>query len=97
MALQPPIRLSQLRDIAWSLWDPIGLRSLCGSWENCPAADEYDGYMLHAIALLRDGARDEQVAVYLVESEAERMGLTITPETEKRARRTVAALANVAI
>jgi hypothetical protein len=37
------VRLSRLRDIGWTEWDPIGLCPPEG-WEGIPAADEYDGY-----------------------------------------------------
>ncbi|MBB4630217.1 hypothetical protein SAMN04244581_04955, partial [Paracoccus denitrificans] len=50
IATHPRIKLSKLRDIGWSLWDPIGLldpESPAGRWDdeaNLSFADEYDSY-----------------------------------------------------
>ena len=40
MTKRPKIRLSRLRDIGWSTWDPIGLLENNQSWEDVGYADE---------------------------------------------------------
>lgn len=47
----PKTKLSRLRDIGWSKWDPIGLLGDGQKWddEDCQQfADEYDSYLLQA-------------------------------------------------
>lgn len=54
----PKVRLSRLRDISWSVWDPIGLMGVGQNWQDkdCrPFANEYDGYLLQAAGRLRGG------------------------------------------
>ncbi|NSY39588.1 hypothetical protein [Leisingera sp. ANG59] len=91
----PKIKLSRLRDIGWSKWDPVGLLADDQSWddEDClPFAGEYDGYLLHAAGQLRRGEPEESVARYLVDIEANHMGLGNSPGALKRANEVVAAI-----
>lgn len=91
----PKIRLSRLRDIGWSIWDPMGLLGDGQAWDDddcLPFADEYDGYLVHAAGQLRRGAADDTVVDYLVDIEANRMGLGRTRGAVARARQVVAAL-----
>jgi hypothetical protein len=72
----PKIKLSKLRDIGWSLWDPIGLLSPGQRWEDEDCllfADEYDTYLLEAAGLLRRGAAESEIVDYLVRVEADGM------------------------
>ena len=74
----PRIKLSQLRDIGWSLWDPIGLICVDQNWsdEDClPFANEYDNYLIQAASQLRRGVPASDVADYLTKIEVEYMGL----------------------
>lgn len=96
---RPPLALSRLRDIGWTLWDPVGLLPMGGSWQRHPAADEYDPYLLAVAAMLRDGAPEEDGVAFLMEAELVGMGYgeaTLTgPRAERArsaARRTVAAI-----
>lgn len=82
--LDPPLtplpkpKLSRLRDIGWSVWDPIGLISADQKWndEDClPFADEYDSYLMQAAGRLRRGEATSDVASYLAKIEVEYMGL----------------------
>lgn len=98
---RPGIKLSKLRDIAWDHWDPIGLLAEggyhTGQWTdeaNQRIADEYDHYMKTAAVLLRDGATAAQVVDYLVQIEAEHMGLGVAPTTLARAEAVVAAISD---
>jgi len=75
MSARSKIQLSRLRDIGWSLWDPIGLQISERSWKDNPAADEYDGYLLNVAGLLRRGGTEAKCADYLVRIEAEHMGM----------------------
>ncbi|MFK0382852.1 hypothetical protein [Agrobacterium sp. NPDC090273] len=91
----PKIRLSRLRDIGWSLWDPIGLLGPDQRWDEGEAlsfADEYDAYLVQAAGMLRRGAPDEEVVAFLVTIETDHMALDQQPDTEIRARTTVAAI-----
>ena len=61
----PKLKLSRLRDIGWSIWDPIGLMGSEQNWddEDCrPFADEYDSYLIQAAGQLRRGIADVDVA-----------------------------------
>jgi hypothetical protein len=89
------IKLSRLREIGWSLWDPIGLRDLSdGDWQDGgPCADEYDGYLLQVVSRLRRGQSTSIVTAYLEGVETSRMGLTPTETTRSRAHATVGAIA----
>jgi hypothetical protein len=74
----PKIKLSRLRDIGWSFWDPIGLLYAGQKWEdeaNQHFADEYDNYLLHAAGMLRRGSTDAEVLRFLVEIEAIHIGV----------------------
>ncbi|MCK0122103.1 hypothetical protein MWU61_16240 [Loktanella sp. F6476L] len=74
----PKLKLSRLRDIGWSVWDPIGLLGADQRWndEDClPFADEYDSYLKQAAGRLRRGELTSEVAAYLAEIEVEYMSL----------------------
>ena len=78
------IKLSRLREIGWDLWDPIGLNELEPTWRES-APDEYDGYLLHAVCLIRNSHAREDVVRYLMEIECERMGLSECAGSRERA------------
>lgn len=75
---QPRVRLSKLRDIGWTLWDPIGLLPSGSRWDD-PAhrsfASEYDTYLIAAASQLRRGEQRDEVVQFLVGVETDRMGL----------------------
>ncbi|MGI9389304.1 MAG: hypothetical protein ACR2O1_04530 [Boseongicola sp.] len=73
--MQKRVKLSRLRDIGWSLWDPIGLLSKGDTWEDKSYADEYDAYLLQAAGRLRRDTPVGEVVDYLVWVETEHMGL----------------------
>ncbi len=91
MSKRPKLRLSRLRDIGWSLWDPIGLKNEGERWEDLHYADEYDTYLMRAAGMLRRGASVEEVTDYLVETEVETMALG-RAEVKERARTVVLAI-----
>ena len=67
-----------MRDIGWSLWDPIGLLGPDQRWddEDCLSfANEYDRYLIAAASQLRRGASDADVAAALVRIETVHMVL----------------------
>ncbi|HLU02519.1 MAG TPA: hypothetical protein VKZ94_07135, partial [Advenella sp.] len=72
---QQNIDLSKLRDIGWTLWDPICLLGPAETGQqwysdtNLPFADEYDTYLVSAANRLRNGAPAQQVVDYLVHIE----------------------------
>jgi len=91
----PKIKLSRLRDIGWTKWDPIGLLREGQRWddEDCRAfADEYDSYLLAAAGQLRRGASEKEVVRYLIDIEANHIGLGRTWRAKARARAVVAAI-----
>jgi len=90
--MQPKIRLSRLRDIGWSLWDPIGLLDEGESWDGKPFADEYDTYLMQAAGRLRRGVPREEVVEYLVWVESDHMGLGTVPAPREPAEKVVAAI-----
>ncbi len=91
----PKIKLSRLRDIGWSIWDPIGLLGPDQKWddEDClPFADEYDSYLIQVAGQLRRGVAEETIASYLVQIEADHMGLGNRRGALARAKEVVAAI-----
>lgn len=74
----PKLKLSRLRDIGWSLWDPIGLLPKGQKWndEDCLwFANEYDTYLVQAAGRLRRGEAACDVSAYLAEIEVDYIGL----------------------
>lgn len=86
----PAPQISKLRDIGWSLWDPIGLVQ---HRANCD--DEYDEYLRHAFEALQRGESIEQVALYLMAIEAEHMALGPRASALSRATATAGAIAGL--
>ena len=73
--------IRRIRAILNRDWDPIG---------GCPE-DEYDTYVDRIVAMLRDGATDDQLLAYLEWAEVENMGLG-QPFDRKRALKVVRAI-----
>ena len=80
-------KLSRLREIGWTLWDPIGLNGAEGTPD-----DEYDNYLLHAAARLEKDASVEEVAHFLTSIEIEHMELEDRWSAMARATAAAAAL-----
>lgn len=59
------------------IWDPIGVSGVP------QARDEYYGYLPHVFSLLRNGASEESIAVYLSEVATDRMGLPANPQRDR--------------
>lgn len=94
MANHPKIRLSRLRDIGWSLWDPIGLLSKNEHWKDQPFADEYDSYLLKAAGMIRRGQPPEIAVNYLVGIQKDHMEQDIASGDIDRAEAVVSAICN---
>ena len=95
MKPHPRVKLSRLRDIGWSLWDPIGLMPKGMFWhheDHLCFADEYDRYLIQAASQLRRGISDVEVVGYLVSIEINYMGLGEAKNTQERAEKVVAAI-----
>ena len=92
----PEVKLSRLREIGWSFWDPIGLREISDSeWQDGGGcADEYDGYLLQVVSRLMRGECPAEVSAYLEDTEVGHIGLTRKPSTSSRAKATVEAISN---
>jgi len=63
-----------IRQVLLNEWDPIGISDVP------EAGDEYDSYASHIRSLLARGATKTELVAYLLESEAESMGLTANRE-----------------
>lgn len=92
MTSRPKLRLSGLRDIGWSFWDPIGLNDFDGKWESVSFADEYDGYLIQAAGMVRRGESEDTIISYLVRTETESMGMSASDSAYTRAKSTVEAI-----
>jgi hypothetical protein len=77
MPIHSPLKLSRLRDIGWAEWDPIGLLPNGATWNHQSFADEYDTYLLRVASELRHGWSVAQAVDYLMQIEAEHMGLGV--------------------
>lgn len=71
----PKIDIDRLREIGWSLWDPIGLNDTMGGWKGQPFEDEYDTYLIKAAGMLRSRCDVSEVVEYLFFIETEHMGM----------------------
>jgi len=85
--------LSQLREIGWRLWDPIGLRGADGAVDEA-CADEYDSYLLHVVSLICRGASKAEAATYLDRIAADNMGSGPPRISNSAATSTVNAIAD---
>jgi len=94
MSNYPKVQLSKLREIGWSLWDPIGLREMSnGDWQDGgTCADEYDAYLIQVVGRLRRDDPAAEVFAYLEDTEVGHMGLSRSPTTSARATATVEAI-----
>lgn len=95
LSIQPSIKLSRLRDIGWTHWDPIGLLVEGKHWDDedaKPFADEYDSYLIAAAGMLRRGVPDQEVVDFLLQIETDHMALTEQPDSLARAKATVVAI-----
>jgi hypothetical protein len=82
--------IATLRDIAWSIWNPIPyLRDI--GWDQ-DGSDEYDSYLLEAVSMIRSGKNAEQVVHYLMHSETVTMLQDYEIYNDDRAKATVAAI-----
>jgi hypothetical protein len=86
--------MSRLRDIGWSLWDPIGLLSKDEHWKGRSFADEYDNYLLRVAGMVREGQPPENAIEYLIRIQKEYMGLDIASDDINRAEAVVATIRN---
>ena len=89
MAKHPKVRLSRLRKIGWSAWDPIGLLDEGVSWENLTYADEYDGYLVRAAGMIKRLEPKEDVIDYLVSIVIDHMGMPAHPDVRIAAEKVV--------
>ena len=78
---------ANVREVLMQEWDPIGV---CGVPE---AQDEYDRYVGEVYVMLMDHrASTAEVAVYLLDTTINYMGLSPRPELTERSARTAATL-----
>lgn len=84
--------LTELREIGWRYWDPIGLLAAGEQWQEKSFADEYDNYLLKVVAGLRAGGSFAQAVDYFLRIEREHMGLGVRSGQKKRAEATAQAI-----
>lgn len=84
--------MSRLREIGWSIWDPIGLSTDGNAWRAGGFADEYDSYLLRAAGMVRNGEAFDVIVDYLIEAETGQMGLSPAPNTRARGEAVVRAI-----
>lgn len=88
MSQIPTFKLSRLRDIGWTHWDPIGIVNM-----RADADDEYGRYLIKAAAMLWKSTCPKDVIDYLLQIEREYMGMGENSSAQDRAATTVAELA----
>lgn len=76
MPARPKIKLDELRNIGWRLWDPIGVGAPGGVWPEI-GEDEYDSYLLIAAGMLYRGKTRQDVSAYLLQVASSHMGLSV--------------------
>ena len=82
---RPAVKLSALREIGWTCWDPIGIFDMVGSGFNEGPADEYDSYLMVAFGMTQSGKPIDEVASYLTEIASVHMGLSNVGGTAEHA------------
>ena len=82
---RPAVKLSALREIGWTVWDPIGLFDMVGPDFSKGPADEYDSYLMVAFGMTQSGKSIDEVADYLTEIASAYMGLSGVDGTTERA------------
>jgi hypothetical protein len=60
------INLSRLRDIGWTLWDPMAVRPPAGLWPD-DGEDQYDSFLVHASTMMNHGRSRQDAALYLIQ------------------------------
>ena len=64
-----------LRDLAWRIWDPIGILASGEDWRGKSFQDEYDSYIITAFEMLHRGVPKYKVLEFLQDAELKTMGL----------------------
>ena len=79
----PNVDFDRLREIGWSLWDPLGLLGVTGGWRGEPYEDEYDRYLYNAAQMLKNSCSVDDVSDYLflIQSQYMKMGPKETNST----------------
>jgi len=95
--VRPKIDISRLRDIAWTIWDPLSLAEDQTDWRKVDwSEDEYDSYILKAFGHIWNDSDLSQATTYLRKVEAETMGLAPANGRIDPVENTVKALAEYA-
>lgn len=89
---KPRIDIERLREIAWSIWDPIPNGDATSDWKQVEWPDEYDRYMLKAFEYLWNTGDERRAVDYLYGIETSAMSLSERPGREDRVSDTVKAL-----
>lgn len=84
------LQIEALREIGWSVWDPLNLQSI--GWREQGGENEYDRYLLHAAEMLSRGCPDFEVIEYLILVETDHMGMVGSDTASARSKMTVEAI-----
>lgn len=85
MERYPGVRLSHLRKIGWSVWNPLGLDlPERQAWRHVNIA-EYDNHLLHVACMLAKGGSQSDAVAYLEEAAREYPCLTLSSEERHQA------------
>lgn len=95
MKSHPAVKISALREIGWTYWDPIGLRGMVNDDYTQGPVDEYDSYLLSAFGKLVNGKSDSEVSSYLADIASNHMGLGSVDDFHQSSKRTVSKLAEL--
>lgn len=68
--------LSELREIGWAFWDPIGLINVFPDWRGTNIEDEYDRYLIEGADMILHDLSHEELVAYFLDIAEVRMGLT---------------------
>lgn len=89
---KPKLRLGKLRELGWSIWDPLNLLEPGDEWSETTFADEYDQYLIQAAGRLRREEATNKVVAYIVAVERDVMGLSPSVASNDRAYKLVTAI-----
>jgi hypothetical protein len=86
MTKEKPDNINALRELGWSLWDPIEILVTKTTWRGTAFEDEYDTYLIEMQNMARRGLQVEELTNYAINIVDEWMELGRNDEVEARSR-----------
>ena len=87
-----PDNITALRELGWSLWDPIEILATKSTWRGTGFEDEYDTYLIEMQNMAKSGLQVEDLALYAINIIDERMELGRHEVTDTKCRRLAQAI-----